>query len=83
MLDDTTPKKLEENASPLLSIDALQSEEKSRRFSQVPPAPSDSPNAVKVGNFAVIPTVDNTTSESVPSTPPTQSEIILLPKEKF
>ena len=79
ILEDNTPKKIETTPLPLLSIDALQSDEKSRRFSQVPPASTDSPNAVKLSKFAVIPTIDNTTSESVPSTsPPTQSESFCL-----
>ena len=33
-----------------------QESEKSRRFSQLPPASVDSPNAVKVGKFGVVPT---------------------------
>ena len=70
ILEDNKPEKIEQNNPPMLSINGLQSEEKSRRFSQLPPAPTDSPNAVKVGNFAVIPTIENTTSETVPSTTP-------------
>ena len=35
----------------------------SRRFSQLPPASAESPNAVKLGNFAVIPTPKKGTKE--------------------
>ena len=52
ILEDKTTSEMESN----LSLDALQIEEKSRRFSQLPPASVDSPNAVKVGKFGVVPT---------------------------
>ena len=35
----------------------VQDDQKSRRFSKLPPAPRDSPNAKTVGHFEVIPTL--------------------------
>ena len=55
----------ESNQNPEDSIDGLEKTDlnlgveasnESRRFSQVPPASAESPNAAKLGNFAVIPT---------------------------
>merc|ERR1712018_1117389 len=63
--DEKNSQQLESN-QPHLSLDASQSEEKSRRFSQIPPASSTSPNAVKMGHFAVIPTSDSN-NESMPT----------------
>ena len=66
VLEETNSQQLESNP-PHLSLDASQSEEKSRRFSQVPPASSTSPNAVKMGHFAVIPTSDSINEPIMPT----------------
>ena len=44
------------------TLNATQESEKSRRFSQLPPASVDSPNAVKVGKFGVVPTPEKSQS---------------------
>ena len=46
------------NQSNLLGL--AQKEERSRRFSKLPPATTDNPNTVKISKFAVIPTIDDT-----------------------
>ena len=43
---------------------AVLSDDASRKFSQLAPAPEDSPNAQQVGNFSVIPTEKNPTVET-------------------
>ena len=50
---EETPVK--EKVKPVASLDVL-ADEASRKFSQLDPAPIDSPNAKMVGSFAVIPT---------------------------
>ena len=51
-----------------------------------PPASNDDPNAVKVGNFAIIPTIDKSDYKSVyeseKNTPPSISGLFLL-EEKY
>ena len=51
-INETLPKVEEATNSSL----AVGSSNESRRFSQLPPASAESPNAVKLGHFAVIPT---------------------------
>ena len=54
-------------------------EKSSRRFSKLPPAPRDSPNAKTVGHFAVIPTLQEEDTHEAPSGQPEAAEIILTP----
>ena len=54
-----TPSKEKIEAPKIMTLGSelqAQESEKSRRFSQLPPASVDSPNAVKVGKFGVVPT---------------------------
>ena len=52
-----------------------------------PPASNDDPNAVKVGNFAIIPTIDKSDYKSVyeseTSKPPSISGLFSIKKEKI
>ena len=58
-----------------------QNEEKSRRFSKLPPVANDDPNAVKIGHFAITKTPEHTTkSESNDeSVKEASNELVLSP----
>ena len=59
-----------------------QNEEKSRRFSKLPPVPNDDPNAVKIGHFAITKTPEHKTkSENIdePIKAVASNELVLSP----
>lgn len=71
---------IQESTPPKLDLNSV--EERSRRFSKLPPAPSNSPNAVKMGKFGVIPTPDKIVKEtSMPENIVEEVEVNPMPEK--